>query len=109
MIWDDKLQTRAASCSVHRWYVGASLGWVWFRGARQSFVAVRPDGSVLGDDYRSREAAIVALAAEARRREGLGAVIDIEPFRTRADVPTAAPMSFGRGILSLLGGGGASN
>jgi len=108
-MWDEKLSTRAVSCSIHRWYVGASLGWVWFRGSRQTFVAVKPDGSVLDAGCRTREAAIVALAMEARRREGLGAVVELGAFRPREELSSVPPPSFGRGILSLLGGGGASN
>jgi hypothetical protein len=49
--------------------VGRGLGAVWYRGNRQTFVAVRPDGSVVGARYRSRASAILALVWDARSRE----------------------------------------
>lgn len=60
---------RARACSNNWVEVGSTLGGVWYRGSRQTFVAVRPDGSVLGAEYRSRVAAILALVWEARLRE----------------------------------------
>lgn len=60
---------RSRSCSNNWVEVGSGLGGVWFRGNRQTFVAVRPDGSVLGADYRSRVSAILGLVWDARLRE----------------------------------------
>lgn len=60
---------RARACSNNWVEVGSTLGGVWYRGSRQTFVAVRPDGSVLGADYRSRVSAILGLVWDARERE----------------------------------------
>lgn len=75
--------SRAKSCACNWEYVGASLGSVWFRGRLQRFVAVRPDGSVVGAKYRSRGSAILALVLDARAREGLGKLLHLETAKAR--------------------------
>ena len=90
---------RAKSCACNWEYVGASLGSVWFRGRLQRFVAVKPDGSVLGANFPSRGTAILGLVAAARRREGLGRVISLHDFKACAD-------GVGRGITALFERGG---
>lgn len=53
------------------------MGGVWFRGSRQTFVAVTPEGKVLGVNYRSRASAYLALLSEYRRgRKFARAVLD---------------------------------
>lgn len=90
---------RSKSCACNWEYVGATLGSVWFRGKMQRFVAVKPDGSVLGANYRTRPAAVLGLVVEARRREGLGRVLSIEDFRARGS-------QVGAGIASMFERGG---
>ena len=86
---------RARSCACNWVNVGSSLGHVWFRGSRRRFVAVRPDGTVVGADYRARNVAILALVWDARRREGLAGMIELGQHRQKSD-------GFARGILSML-------
>ena len=59
------------------------------------FVAVRPDGSVLGKGFRTRSGAVLGLVKDARRREGLGEVLNLQDYRA----PTEG---FGRGLGALL-------
>lgn len=100
---------RAKSCACNWEYVGESLGAVWFRGKMQTFVAVRPDGSVLGANFRTRARAWLGLVLDARRREGLAGVlllstdaprkpsevVDLKCYRATVD-------SFGAGIVRML-------
>lgn len=85
----------AKSCGCNWVYVGASLGWVWFRGGTQTLVAVRPDGSMLGSSFPTRTDAVLALVRDARRREGLGMVLDLRDYRPPQG-------GFGHGIAALL-------
>lgn len=90
--------SRARSCACNWEQVGESLGSVWMRtpgGRDPVFVAVRPDGSVLGKGFRTRSDAVLGLVRDARRREGLGEVLDLQDYRA----PTEG---FGRGLLALL-------
>jgi len=83
-------------------YVGATLGAVWFRGSHQRFVAVRPDGTVLGARFLTRARAVLGLVADARRREGIAEVFYLDTdgaSRGTEDRRSA----FGRGILAMLG------
>lgn len=89
---------RAKVCACNWQYVGASLGSVWFRGKFQRFVAVRPDGSVLGASFRSRTFAVLALVMDARCREGLGKVFFLD-----SEQPKSALFGGFFGVLSRAG------
>ncbi len=86
---------RAKSCACNWQYVGETLGWVWFRGSHQRFVAVRPDGTVVGARYRSRVGAVLALVTDARSREGLGGLLQLAEYRPKGE-------NFARGIVAML-------
>lgn len=89
------------SCETHWVDVGASLGWVWFRGKYRRFVGVRPDGTVVGVAFRSRDAALLALAKDLRRRERSGVVLELDAYRLPGGA--AAPRGgFGHGLAAFL-------
>ena len=103
----------AKSCGTNWEWLGPRLGSVWLRtpGPQKApgtpfsglsspvFVAVKPDGSVLGVDYPTRSAAIVALArATEWVQKPPAGVVRLAEYRARA----SAPRGFAQGLVAML-------